>query len=51
MYDNEEIDEAALGCWSYGDKSSHKGVWRRYKDNLERLNFDTLKMLCKKKIY
>lgn len=30
-YNDEIIDEAALGCWKHGECNSHTSIWRRYK--------------------
>lgn len=50
-YDDEYIDEAALGCWRFGESNTNKSVWKRYKQNLNKLNYETFKLVSKKGVH
>lgn len=36
-----------MGCYAYGENIGRKTVWRKYRQNIDELSFDTLKVLKK----
>lgn len=44
-FDDSQVDPIVLNCWEYGESYGRTTIWKKYREKVSDLSYDTLKAL------